>query len=127
MLERSVVLVDDGSLRGVSTCRYICLPRKGDVRGVANVDMFMKVGGRPVHRVFRRRSEFPASIRRSLALCTPQSSHIGPGGGLKKSQSAVFATSPDSIVLSPWGGFWLFWGARLFAASLSFRLHLPTT
>jgi hypothetical protein len=62
------VRVDDGSSRCVSTVRYICLPPTGDVRGVANVDMFMKVGGRPVHRVSRRRSEFSASIQRKFDL-----------------------------------------------------------
>jgi hypothetical protein len=60
--------VDNGSSRCVSTSRYICLPRKGDVRGVANVDMSMRVGGRAIHRVFRRRSEFSASIQRNFDL-----------------------------------------------------------
>jgi hypothetical protein len=60
--------VDVGSSRCVFTCGYICLPRKGDVGGVANTNMFIGVGGGSVHRVFRRRSKFSASITRSLDL-----------------------------------------------------------
>jgi hypothetical protein len=95
------VRVDDSSSRCVSNVRYICLPPTGDVRGVANVDMFMKVGEGQSIECPAGAVSFPPVYSASLTLCTPQSNHIGPGGRLEKSQSAVFATSPDSLVLSP--------------------------
>lgn len=61
MLERSVVLVDYGGFRRVSTAGYIGLPVEGDVRDMVDADMSTRFGGRPMHssvppaqRVFRQ-------------------------------------------------------------------------
>jgi len=62
------VLVDDDGWGCVSTAGYICHPPKRDVRGIANADMFTRIGGNSEHRVFRRRREFSASITRKFGL-----------------------------------------------------------
>lgn len=49
VLERSVVLVDDGGFGCVSTAGYIGSPRQEDVRDMADADMSTRVGGSPIH------------------------------------------------------------------------------
>lgn len=96
----------DGSSKCDPTTGYICHLLKGGARDVAKVDMLKRVGVRRVHRVFRRRREFSASITRNLDLVYLPAGSRSVACGLShrwaeartmiQSQSAVLATSPDS-------------------------------